>query len=44
MLEFTDEQFREVKEKGEAFYKSVDEVYCDCGEYPDGTTRALLVS
>jgi len=28
MLEFTAEQFKEVKEKGEAFYKSFSEVYC----------------
>lgn len=28
MLEFTEEQFKEVKEKGEVFYKSIGEVYC----------------
>jgi len=28
MLEFTNEQFREVKEKGELLYKSIREVYC----------------
>ncbi|MEK7544858.1 MAG: hypothetical protein AAB551_01890 [Patescibacteria group bacterium] len=28
MLQFTDEQFREVKEKGELFYKSLHEIYC----------------
>ncbi|OGL87454.1 hypothetical protein A3I40_02635 [Candidatus Uhrbacteria bacterium RIFCSPLOWO2_02_FULL_48_12] len=28
MLGFTDEQFKEVKEKGEALYKSLGEVYC----------------
>ena len=28
MLEFTDEQFKDVKTKGEAFYKSIGEIYC----------------
>ncbi len=28
MLEFTNEQFRDVKEKGELLYKSIREVYC----------------
>lgn len=28
MIQFTDEQFKEVKEKGEEFYKSLGEVYC----------------
>ena len=28
MLEFTDEQFEEIKSKGENFYKSITEVYC----------------
>lgn len=28
MLEFTAQQFKEVKEKGEVFYKSLGEVYC----------------
>ena len=28
MITFTEEQFREVKEKGEALYKSLDCVYC----------------
>lgn len=28
MIEFTERQFNEVKEKGEALYKSFDEVFC----------------
>jgi len=28
MLEFTNEQFKDVKTKGEAFYKSINEIYC----------------
>ena len=28
MIEFTEEQFREIKTKGEQFYKSLHEVYC----------------
>ena len=28
MLQFTEEQFEEVKTKGEAFYKAVGEIYC----------------
>lgn len=28
MLQFTDEQFKEIKEKGELFYKSLHEIYC----------------
>lgn len=28
MIQFTEEQLRVVKEKGENFYKSLDEVYC----------------
>ncbi|MCX6752287.1 MAG: hypothetical protein NTZ87_02190 [Candidatus Nomurabacteria bacterium] len=28
MLQFTSEQFKEVKRRGEEFYKSLDEVYC----------------
>jgi len=28
MLEFTDQQFKEVKEKGEELYKSLGEVFC----------------
>lgn len=28
MIQFTDEQFKEVKEKGEMLYKSLREVYC----------------
>jgi len=27
-MEFTDEKFKEIKEKGEKFYKSLREVYC----------------
>ena len=28
MLQFTEQQFKEVKEKGEELYKSLSEVYC----------------
>ncbi|HAS80840.1 MAG: hypothetical protein UR25_C0004G0065 [Candidatus Nomurabacteria bacterium GW2011_GWE1_32_28] len=28
MIQFTDKQFKDVKEKGEMFYKSLDKVYC----------------
>lgn len=28
MIEFTEQQFREVKERGEALYKSLGEVFC----------------
>jgi len=28
MIEFTEQQFKEVKEKGEELYKALDEVYC----------------
>src|SRR3977135_761786 len=28
MLQFTEQQFKEVKEKGEELYKSLNEVYC----------------
>lgn len=28
MLEFTEQQFKEIKEKGEELYKSLDEIYC----------------
>jgi hypothetical protein len=28
MIEFTDQQFKEVKEKGEALYKSLGEIFC----------------
>ena len=28
MLEFSDQQFREVKEKAESFYRTVSDVYC----------------
>ncbi len=28
MLEFTNEQFEDVKNKGEIFYKSIGEIYC----------------
>ena len=28
MIEFTEQQFKDKKEKGEEFYKSIDEVYC----------------
>ena len=28
MIQFTDEQFKELKEKGEILYKSLDKVYC----------------
>jgi len=28
MIEFTDQQFKEAKERGEGFYKSLDEVLC----------------
>ena len=28
MIEFTEQQFKEIKEKGEALYKSLDQVYC----------------
>ena len=28
MIEFTDQQFKEIKERGEEFYKSLGEVFC----------------
>ena len=28
MIKFTEQQFKEIKEKGEVFYKSLDQVYC----------------
>ena len=28
MLQFTEQQFKEIKEKGEELYKSLEEIYC----------------
>ena len=28
MIQFTEQQFNEIKQKGENFYKTIDQVYC----------------